>query len=117
MDILEDFLDFGNRKRNNDNSSYQTGDHHDDDHADHDDHDHHDDHNQYPASSFPQGPSTAAPYQLGAVCKNCSTLVVQGAKFCHGCGTAVEMVLTCASCGTQLPENAQFCPQCGFKNG
>jgi predicted amidophosphoribosyltransferase len=41
---------------------------------------------------------------------------VQGAKFCHGCGTALQLNLVCASCGTTLPNAAAFCPQCGYKN-
>jgi ribosomal protein L40E len=123
MDFLEDLFDLGDRKRRNRGGIFQNGDHHDDDH--HDDHEHHP--NQ--GSTYPQvsmnSPlpgnqqfSTAPAASLtGVVCRNCSTQTVQGAKFCHGCGTAIDIIQTCASCGSKLPARALFCAQCGYKNG
>ena len=46
-------------------------------------------------------------------CKNCGSVVPEGAKFCMECGTKVEVVLTCPSCGIQLPTGAKFCMECG----
>jgi ribosomal protein L40E len=112
MDFLEDLFDRGGRKRQNKGGFLQNEDHHNDDHDD--DHDHH---QQYPANSYPQAPSNPTAFQPGAVCRKCSTPTVQGAKFCHVCGAANEMIPNCASCGSKLPANALFCPQCGYKNG
>ncbi|MEI7845088.1 MAG: zinc ribbon domain-containing protein [Chloroflexota bacterium] len=123
MDFLEDLFDFGDRKRRNKGGFFQNGDHHDDDH--HDDHDYHPNQgNIYPQVSmnspipgnqpFSTVPAASLP---GVVCRNCSTQTVQGAKFCHGCGTAIEVIQTCASCGSKLPARALFCAQCGYKNG
>jgi ribosomal protein L40E len=133
MDFLEDLLDFGDRKRRKNGGLFPQGnrggipnnrDHHDDDHYD-DDHDHH---QQYPANSnqqapansqFPvnqQFPANPAAALSGVICPKCSTPTLQGAKFCHGCGTVIGVLLNCASCGSQLPANAPFCPQCGYNN-
>jgi ribosomal protein L40E len=116
MDFLEDLFDFGNRKRQKSGGLFQNGDHHDDNHNEHhdDDHGHQ---NQYPTNSFPQVPTNPAAFPTGIVCRKCSTSTMPGAKFCHGCGAALEMILNCASCGSKLPTNAPFCPQCGYKNG
>jgi RNA polymerase subunit RPABC4/transcription elongation factor Spt4 len=68
-------------------------------------------------------------------CKNCGTLVKEGAKFCLNCGAMVsvpavsepeppeetpkeetsEMELSCKNCGTVLKESATFCGNCGVK--
>jgi ribosomal protein L40E len=50
------------------------------------------------------------------VCRRCSTQTVQGAKFCHGCGTAIKFSLSCESCGSKLPVNTSLCSQCGYGN-
>jgi ribosomal protein L40E len=113
MDFLEDLFDRGNRNRRKSGGFFQNEGHHNDDHDD-DDHGHH---QQYPANSYPQVPTNPAAFLPGVVCRKCSTPTVQGAKFCHGCGAAIDMTLTCASCGSKLPANALFCPQCGYKNG
>jgi hypothetical protein len=116
MDFLEGLFDVGDNKRRKKGGFFQNQDHHDDDHGDgHDnDHDHH--HQQYPVNPahVPINPA-AAP--TGVVCRNCSIQTIQGAKFCHSCGTAIEMILNCASCGSKLPVKAPYCPQCGYKNG
>jgi ribosomal protein L40E len=124
MDFLEDLFDFGDRKRRKNGGLFQNiGGHHDDDN--HDDHDHH---QQYPTNSYPQAsansqfpvnqqfPANPAASLPGVICRKCSTPTMQGAKFCHGCGTAIGTLLKCASCGSQLPANAPFCPQCGYNN-
>jgi ribosomal protein L40E len=113
MDFLEGLFEIGNRKRKG--GVFQNEGHHDDHHDDHDD-DH--DHRQpYPVNSYPQVPVNPAVFATGILCRKCSTQTIQGAKFCHGCGTVIEMILNCASCGSKLPANAPFCPQCGYKNG
>jgi ribosomal protein L40E len=113
MDFLEKLLDPGNRKYLKGDGFMQDNDHHDNEHDD--DHDHH--HHQYPSNISPQVPTNSAAFQPGVVCRKCSTQTVQGAKFCHGCGAAIEIILNCASCGSKLPVNALFCPQCGYKSG
>ena len=124
MDFLEDLFDFGDRKRRNRAGIFQNGDHHDDDH-----HNLHNQNQQYPGNAFPQG-SINSPFPAnqqfpeipgaslpGAICRKCNTQTIQAAKFCHGCGSAIESILNCASCGSKLPVNALFCAQCGYKNG
>ena len=127
MDFLEDLFGFGDRKRRNRGGIFQSGDHHDEDH--HND-DHHNDHDQqYPGNSYPRvsmnsplpgiqpfSPASGAALP-GAICQKCSTQTVQGAKFCHGCGSAIDLIMNCASCGSLLPAKALFCAQCGYKNG
>jgi uncharacterized RDD family membrane protein YckC/RNA polymerase subunit RPABC4/transcription elongation factor Spt4 len=50
-------------------------------------------------------------------CSNCGQAVMEGARFCAGCGAAAQVAvpatLFCASCGTSIPEAGQFCPSCG----
>jgi ribosomal protein L40E len=121
MDFLEDLFDFGDRKRRKNGGLFaQNGDHHNDEH--HDDHDHH---QQYPAHQAPvnsqfagnqQFPANPAASLSGVICRKCSTPMLHGAKFCHGCGSVIGTLLNCASCGSQLPANAPFCPQCGYNN-
>jgi ribosomal protein L40E len=120
MDFLEDLLDFGDRKHRKNGGLFQNnGDHHGDDHDDHDHHQPYPTH-QVPANSqFPvnqQFSANPAATILGVICRKCSTQTIQGAKFCHGCGTAIRTLLKCDSCGSQLPANAPFCPQCGYNN-
>jgi ribosomal protein L40E len=112
MDFLRDLFDFGDRKRRKRGGINQNEDHHDDDHDD--DHDHH---QPYPNSSYPQVSTNPDASLPGVVCRNCSAQTVQGAKFCHRCGTAIDVPKICASCGSKLPTNALFCPQCGSTNG
>jgi ribosomal protein L40E len=112
MDFLEDLFDFGDRKRQNRNRSTENGDHHDDHHDDDND-----DRQHYATGPYPQNPTNTAAFLPGIVCRKCSTQTIQGAKFCHACGTAIETALNCASCGSKLPANALFCSQCGYKNG
>lgn len=47
------------------------------------------------------------------VCGNCNTKLPQGAKFCPGCGSAVNQKAYCQHCGNQVPQGAKFCPSCG----
>ncbi len=116
MDFLEDLFDFGDRKRRNRGGPFQNGnqpDHHDDD-----DHDHDEDHHRpYPANAYPKGSPYPAAFLPGVLCPKCGRQTVQGARFCHECGAAMNMNQNCASCGSKLPGNAPYCPQCGYKNG
>jgi ribosomal protein L40E len=117
MDFLEDLFDIGDNKRQKKGGFFQNQDHHDDDHGD----EHNDDHNHHQQQQYPAGPTqipvNPAVVLSGVVCRKCSTQTLQGAKFCHGCGTAIETILNCASCCSKLPPNAPFCPQCGYRNG
>jgi ribosomal protein L40E len=112
MDFLENLFDPDNRRNRKSGGLFQQGNHHDD----HDDHDDYHDHHQNPANSPFPVPGNSATYQPGAICRQCSTVTVQGAKFCHGCGAAIDLIPVCASCGSKLPAAALFCPQCGYKN-
>jgi class 3 adenylate cyclase/tetratricopeptide (TPR) repeat protein len=47
----------------------------------------------------------------GQVCTGCSTENPPGARFCMGCGSALER--RCATCGEAVPDAASFCPGCG----
>jgi len=44
-------------------------------------------------------------------CRGCSRTLDGDARFCPGCGMAVEA--TCASCGAPLDADARFCKRCG----
>lgn len=44
-------------------------------------------------------------------CSKCQSENREGAKFCQGCGSELE--LTCPSCGQPLQPNARFCDECG----
>jgi hypothetical protein len=113
MDFLEDIFDFGDRKHRNRDGVFHNGEHHDHD----DDHDEHNDHRfQNSNNTYPQVSTNPGPILSGVICRKCSTPTFQGAKFCHGCGAAIETTTICASCGSKLPDNILFCPQCGYKN-
>ena len=114
MEFLEDLFELGKRKRRKSGGVFQSEDHHD--HNDNHDDDH-DKHRQYPSNAYPQILANPAAVPAGVVCRQCSTQTLQGAKFCHGCGTAIGIVLKCESCGSKVPANALFCPQCGYGNG
>jgi hypothetical protein len=113
MNFLKDLLDSGDHRYQKRDGFMQNGDHHDDGHDN--DHEHHS--HQYAPNAYPQVLTNTSDFQPGVVCCNCSTQTVQGAKFCHGCGAAIELILNCAGCGSKLPAYALFCPQCGYKSG
>ena len=77
-----------------------------------------------------------------AYCCNCGTKLVEGAKFCHNCGTAaggvqtatqqtqttnsysygtqrkqeyVGKILKCSHCGAIITETTAICPECGLQ--
>ena len=66
-----------------------------------------------------------------AFCVNCGEKLVDGAKFCHECGTAVGVVasenrgqrkqeyvgkiLKCPSCGATITETTAICSECGMR--
>jgi hypothetical protein len=118
MDFLEELFDLDKRKHKKRGGAFHNDDHDDD-------HDHrHDRHHQYPSNAYPQvlanhmeASSNPAAFPSSIVCRRCSTQTVQGAKFCHGCGTAIEVILNCSSCGSKLLVDAPFCSQCGYRNG
>ena len=50
------------------------------------------------------------------ICQQCQTELMEGAKFCSGCGTPVpepQVSPVCQQCQTELPEGARFCNECG----
>lgn len=52
-----------------------------------------------------------------AVCRNCSTELVEGSRFCHMCGTeVVYKAFVCGDCGYPLRPGAKFCGKCGSRN-
>ncbi|MDQ3004541.1 MAG: zinc ribbon domain-containing protein [Chloroflexota bacterium] len=120
MDFLEELFEIGKRKYQKSGGVFYDKDHKDDDHDDDDDDDKR---RQYPTKSYNQVPTyhpqvTSSPVTLlsSSVCRGCSMQTVQGAKFCHKCGTAMELILPCASCGSKLPVNEPLCSQCGYGN-
>jgi hypothetical protein len=47
-------------------------------------------------------------------CPKCHTQLVDDAKFCHHCGTHIDIPLTdCPSCAKKNPADARFCYGCG----
>jgi hypothetical protein len=47
-------------------------------------------------------------------CPKCHSQLIDGAKFCHNCGTNIEIPLgNCENCGKKNPADAQFCYSCG----
>ena len=123
MDFLEDLFELGRREYKKSGGVFhdQYRKDRDDDHDDDDDDDNK--RRRYPTTPYAQAPasppqvtSTPVAFLSNIVCRRCSTQTVQGAKFCHGCGTAVELILKCASCGSKLPVNEPVCSQCGYGN-
>lgn len=122
MDFLEDLFEFGKRKHKKSSDVFydkRHKDHDDDDDDDDDD----DKRRRYPvrADTQPSGQDLQArsnPVILlsSIVCRRCSTQTVLGAKFCHGCGTAIAVSLSCESCGSKLPVHTSLCSQCGYGN-
>jgi class 3 adenylate cyclase len=49
------------------------------------------------------------------ICQACNTENPDQAKFCMGCGDALQNL--CTDCGTELPAGAKFCFSCGAKIG
>lgn len=120
MDFLEELFKLGKRKYQKNSGVFHDKDHKDEDHDDDDDHYKR---RQYPTSPFTQVPAyhpQAHPSSVillsSIICRRCSTQTVHGAKFCQGCGTAIELILKCASCGSKLPVNEPLCSQCGYRN-
>ena len=97
-----------------------------------------------PVMDVPPVPATYAEIKEGKVmfCSNCGTKLNEGARFCHGCGSAVGAapapavpappvqpkanpqerqqeyvgkILKCPHCGSPLTERAVVCPTCGME--
>lgn len=117
MDFLEDLFEFGKRKYQKGGGVFYDKRRKDDDHDDDDDDDD-DKRRKYPNRVSTQAPAGGNPVILlsSIVCRRCSTQTVQGAKFCHGCGTAIAVILSCESCGSRLPVHTSICSQCGYGN-
>ena len=49
---------------------------------------------------------------MTAACPACEAAQVEGARFCHECGTSLGPS-TCGSCGEALVAGAKFCSSCG----
>jgi predicted ATPase/class 3 adenylate cyclase len=49
------------------------------------------------------------------ICTKCDTTNPDQAKFCMGCGDALQNL--CPECGTELPAGAKFCFSCGAQIG
>jgi ribosomal protein L40E len=118
MDFLEDLFDFGDRKHRKRRRIFGQDEVHDH-HSDCDDHDrYYDDdfHPNYSGHNPLAVSNNQATPKKGSICPNCSTGLVNGAKFCHQCGTKIEIKMICSSCGSNLPFGGAFCPQCGYKS-
>jgi membrane protease subunit (stomatin/prohibitin family) len=55
----------------------------------------------------------AANSTVAQKCRNCGTILPNGAKFCFECGTKV--VCVCPKCGKEITQGAKFCFECGEK--
>lgn len=59
--------------------------------------------------------------QMTAACPHCHARLQAGAKFCAGCGKAVQAAggqkQFCTGCGSQLQPGGKFCPSCGTAAG
>ena len=54
------------------------------------------------------------PQPQAASCRACGADLVEGAKFCTGCGAPTEYTpQPCTACGADLAEGAKFCGECG----
>lgn len=49
------------------------------------------------------------------VCKQCSTVIVDGGIFCPNCGARVDGKKVCPKCKKIVPENSVFCTYCGTR--
>lgn len=49
------------------------------------------------------------------ICKSCSNILPNGAKFCGKCGTKTIIERKCSECGTLLAQDDIFCMECGVK--
>ena len=50
-----------------------------------------------------------------AHCTQCGQAIPAGARFCPGCGKAVQSGTSCRKCGKALSPGMGFCPDCGTK--
>ena len=57
------------------------------------------------------------PQGSGVACSKCGAPLVEGAKFCMGCGTPVQDLQPkkqfCPNCGKEITPGAKFCMECG----
>ena len=55
-----------------------------------------------------------------AECKVCGKILIEGARYCFNCGTAVNappvVVTVCPKCGGKFKGTFNFCPRCGYNN-
>ena len=52
-----------------------------------------------------------------AICSSCGAAVIDKAKFCHKCGSKIELSaeIFCIECGTKNPAECLFCIECGAR--
>ena len=48
-------------------------------------------------------------------CSNCGKQIIEGDKFCTGCGTPVFQEKLCPKCKSKLADGSVYCGQCGSK--
>lgn len=53
--------------------------------------------------------------KVSVACPKCGTELVDGAKFCSGCGYKIGGGKTCSSCQAENSDEAKFCSNCGAK--
>lgn len=56
----------------------------------------------------------SAAHSQSRYCPKCSATVPPGARFCSGCGSAVN-ASHCPNCGAELTPEDKFCSQCGIR--
>ena len=69
-----------------------------------------------PAETTPPGspkPDETNERILEVGCPSCHKANPPHAKFCHHCGSRIQLSVPCSRCGAQLPHDAKFCTECG----
>ena len=66
--------------------------------------------------AYEQGAAAAQPIPAAVLCcASCGRAATPGAKFCAGCGNALQQSVFCTACGAQLNAGAAFCTACGAR--
>ena len=62
---------------------------------------------------LPPAPLADARTSITSACGACGDALIDGKRFCAGCGTAVPQKVACGACGDALIDGKRFCAGCG----
>ena len=62
---------------------------------------------------LPPAPLADARTSITSACGACGDALIDGKRFCAGCGTAVPQTVACGACGDALIDGKRFCAGCG----